>query len=84
MNIIMKAYRFEIYTNNAITGESGWDIVFRTVFADDIETARANVSNTPLFDCIILHSHTSDIDMSDLTSSQYEAIEVGYTDEDIF
>ena len=30
----MKAFNYEIYTNNPATGENGWDIKFRTVFAE--------------------------------------------------
>ena len=49
----MKAYQFEIYTCNPTTKESGWDIQFRTVLANNIKEAEEELEISPLFDCII-------------------------------
>lgn len=87
----MKAFNFEIYTNNPETGENGWDIKFRTVLVDSTETntktsgAREALKQTPLFDCVILFNYCIDVDMSNLSSEQLNAIEIGYTDnQDLF
>ena len=50
---IMKQYCFEIYTINAETKETGWDIEHIVVLADDADQAREKIKNYPLFDCII-------------------------------
>lgn len=50
----VKEYNFEVYTVNPTTGETGWDIKFRSVFAHSKEEARELLKQTPLFDCVIL------------------------------
>lgn len=79
----MKAYQFEIYTIDPVTGQTGWEIVNRTVLAESKAEAREALKNTPLFDCIILFNYCVDVDMSNLTSEQFAVIEAGYTDEDL-
>ena len=82
----MKAFNFEIYTVNPETKETGWDIVFRTVFVETTDTntrtsgARDKLKQTPLFDCVILFNWCIDVDMSNLSSEQYTDIERGYAD----
>jgi len=49
----MKHYNFEIYTNNPVTGESGWDIKWAGCFANSKEEAREEIKNFPNFDTII-------------------------------
>ena len=81
----MKAYQFAIYTVNPQTNETGWDIEFRTIFANERSEAREALRNTPLFDCVILFNYCTDVDMANLSSEQLTAIETGYTDNpDLF
>lgn len=54
----IKAHNFEIYTVNESTGEQGWDIKFRTVFATDRKEAREILKTSAYFDCVILHNYS--------------------------
>jgi hypothetical protein len=82
----MKAFNFEIYTINPETKETGWEIVFRTVFVNSDETdtrksgARAKLAETPLFDCVILFNWCIDVDMSNLSESDLRDVNRGYSD----
>lgn len=68
----MKKFNYEIYTNNALTGESGWDIMFVSVFAEDKKVAREMLSYFPNFDCVILFNYGIDINDMD-----FEALNAG-------
>ena len=57
----MKAARFEIYTTNPETGESGWGIKFRYVLGETVKEAREALKSTPNFDCVILFDFIVDI-----------------------
>ena len=48
-------YLIEFYTNNPATGESGWDINFAWVYADDRDGAicKLKASQGRRFDCLI-------------------------------
>jgi hypothetical protein len=75
----MKASRFEIYTKNELTGETGWDIKFRYVIGERKE-AMEELKNTPYFDCVILYDFTIDID--DIDSEIIgQLINFGWADE---
>ena len=50
----MLEFNFEIYTCNPETFETGWDIKFVSVFAEDKADAKEKLKDFPLFDCIIL------------------------------
>lgn len=75
----MKASRFEIYTVNELTGETGWDIKFRYVLGEYKE-ARKELKNTPFFDCVILYDFTIDIDNVDEEVKE-QLINDGWADE---
>jgi hypothetical protein len=47
-------YNFEVYTINPETKETGWDIKFVSVIAENKVQAKAILRDWPLFDCIIL------------------------------
>lgn len=58
----IKAFNFEVYTKNPLTGEEGWDIMFPTVYAESKEAAKAFLkSDYPNFDCIILFNYGCEI-----------------------
>lgn len=82
-NNIMKAYQFEIYTIDSVSGQTGWEIVNRTVFAESKAEAREQLKQTPLFDCVILFNYCVEVDMANLSAKQLAVIETGYTDEDL-
>jgi len=52
-----KVFNFEIYVCNQMTGETGWDIKQRSVFAESKEEAKELIAKTPFFDCIILYNY---------------------------
>ena len=58
----MKVSRFEIYTTNPETGESGWDIKFRYVLGETVKEAREALKSTPNFDCVILFDFQIELD----------------------
>jgi hypothetical protein len=58
----MKAFNYEIYTKNPITGEGGWDIRFVSVFAEDRTKAKEVLRSVPNFDIVILFNFETDLD----------------------
>lgn len=62
----MKAFSFEIYTKNPLTGETGWDIQFVNVFAEDMAAAKQQLKLIPDYDCIILFNHETELDEFDI------------------
>ena len=76
----LKAYQFEIYTCNEITGETGWDIKFRTVLAYSKKEAKELLRETPFFDCIILFNYC--VSLHHLTDLEVEeCLEYGFSDK---
>jgi hypothetical protein len=62
----LKSYSFEIYTKHPLTGETGWDIQFVNVFAEDMNEARILLKSIPDFDCIILFNHECELNEFDI------------------
>ncbi len=50
----IRAYGFEIYTKDPITGTSGWDIEHLDIYAKTKQDAESWLLNFPNFDCIIM------------------------------
>lgn len=68
----MKAFNFEVYTKNQVTGEEGWDIKFPTIYAETKEEAKAFLkSDYPDFDCIILFNYGVDIEDGSIDMKHY-------------
>lgn len=42
----MKTYHYEVYTNNPLNDESGWDIETGYCEADSLEHAKMRIKNT--------------------------------------
>ena len=61
----MREINFEIYTMNPQTGETGWDIKFVSVIAEDKEKALELLKKKPLFDVVILTEYNMEINLSD-------------------
>lgn len=77
----MKAYNYEIYTVNEQTGETGWDIKFRTIFAETREEAKQILKNSPFFDCVILFNWCVELDMANLSARDLNDINNQYSDD---
>jgi hypothetical protein len=58
----MKAFNYEIYTKNPITGEGGFNIRFVSVFAEDHRKAKEVLRSVPNFDIVILFNFETDLD----------------------
>lgn len=68
----MKAFNFEVYTCNPLTGEEGWDIKFPTVFAEDKKDARRILKEYyPHFDCVILFNYEIEIKDGSIEAKHY-------------
>ncbi len=52
-----KAYNFEIYTCDEVTGETGWNIHYVSVVADSKSSAKEKLKEYPHFDCVILFNY---------------------------
>lgn len=58
-----RAWNFEVYTCNPITGQEGWDLIFVSVFADNKQEAKDNLKKfVPDFDEIILFNRVTELD----------------------
>ena len=53
----MKLFNFEIYLNEPITHEGGWEIAFINVYAETLKEAREKLKNVPDFDVVILFNY---------------------------
>lgn len=56
----MKEFNFEIYTCNEETGETGWEIHFVSVIAENKKDALTELQNYPNFDCVILLNYETE------------------------
>lgn len=70
--LAMKAFNFEVYTSDPITGTTGWDIKNPTVFANDKKEARQELKDHyPNFDCVILFNYEVEITDGSIEAKHY-------------
>lgn len=72
LNAPVKAFNFEIYTTDPITGTTGGDIKNPTVFARSTKEARYLLNTEyPNFDCVILFNYGIEIKDGSVEAKHY-------------